>query len=73
MKIGEDSYEEFDEGTLSYDGVGERFAFVTDPRSDSRRILKEYVCRDITKSTGVSESCGNPGTFSHRITIFVLV
>ena len=58
VRIGEDNYEEFDEGTIAYDGPGKRMAFQTSSRSDSRRVLKEYICKDSdpNSQTGVSET-----------------
>lgn len=54
MRIGEDNYEEFDEGNITYDGIGYRMVIVTDPNSKTRKLAQEFTCRDDSMDTGVS-------------------
>ncbi|KAI6657565.1 hypothetical protein LOD99_308 [Oopsacas minuta] len=46
MRVGEDNYEEFDEGNIAYDGIGYRIAVTTNPGSMTRKLLQEFICRD---------------------------
>ena len=54
MRIGEDNYEEIDEGNITYDGIGFRMAITTDPNSKMRKLAHEFTCRDDSMETGVS-------------------
>ncbi|KAI6657564.1 hypothetical protein LOD99_307 [Oopsacas minuta] len=46
VRIGEDDYEDFDNGTLVYDGIGHRVHITTSDYSMTRRLKEEFICAD---------------------------